>query len=213
MSNELIEHDGPQAYTPKTKASNTIPVLGVVSFLAILQCVTQFFAHEFQYQSALGAHMRQLFAPWSMLRWAGRWYAAYTDTFMRTGYVRTVTALRLIALIIARMELDSSGRRNPYLQGWARWANLKYIQPIRATAARSRSLSKLTTGKAPTGAARVYVGAWFDKRGTQYLRQNGREHDLGYAPARSGNSRTGRKLNRYFWVGRACSKIHATTKH
>ena len=43
------------------------------------------------------------------------------------------------------------------------------------------------TGKATAPAAGVYVGAWLDKRGKQhYLRHNGPEHVLCYAPTRSG---------------------------
>ena len=40
---------------------------------------TQFFAHSFQYQAALGANINHIYPPWSILGWAGKWYSIYPD--------------------------------------------------------------------------------------------------------------------------------------
>ena len=80
---------GPQVRAPRARTGKTIPILAVLSFVAGLQSATQYFAHEFQYQAALGAHVLQLYPPWSILRWAGKWYGIYPDAVMRAGLHRT----------------------------------------------------------------------------------------------------------------------------
>ena len=63
-----------------------------------------------------------------------------------------------------------SFRVNPFLHGSARWADERDI----------KAAGLLNNDG-------VYVGAWRDKRGTvRYLRHNGPEHVLCYAPTRSG---------------------------
>ena len=187
MNDKFNNAVGPQVRAPKAKAGKTIPALAVLSFLAGLQCATQFFAHDFQYQAALGGHIQHLYVPWSILHWASKWYEMYPGAFMRAGSIGlSVTAFGLIALVIVRMVLANSLTHNPYLHGSARWANLKDIQ-VSGLLPRPRTLSEVMTGKAPAAAAGVYVGAWLDKRGKQhYLRHSGPEHVLCYAPTRSG---------------------------
>jgi type IV secretion system protein VirD4 len=178
---------GPQVRAPRAKAGRTIPALAALSLLLGLQCATQFFAHEFQYQSALGAHFQHLYAPWSILHWASQWHGVYPEAILRAGSVGILpTGVGLMALVFAKMVLANSLRRNPYLHGSARWANLRDIQ-VSGLLPRRRTLWEVMTGKAATPMAGVYVGAWLDKRGRQhYLRHNGPEHVLCYAPTRSG---------------------------
>src|SRR5713226_8684594 len=120
---------GPQVRAPRAKSGRTIPALAALSLLAGLQSATQFFAHEFQYQSALGAHFQHLYAPWSILHWASKWHRVYPDAIIRAGSVGILpTGVGLMALAFAKMLLTNSLRRNPYLHGSARWANLRDIQ-------------------------------------------------------------------------------------
>jgi type IV secretion system protein VirD4 len=70
----------PQIRTPK-KAGKTIPALALLSFGAGLQCATQFFAHQFHCQAALGVHLQYLYVPWALLGWAQRWYRMYPAAF------------------------------------------------------------------------------------------------------------------------------------
>src|ERR1043166_2996450 len=147
MNDKFNNAVGPQVRAPRAKAGKTIPVLTLFTLVTGIQCATQFFAHEFQYQSALGAHIHYLYAPWSILHWAGRWYAIYPHAFLRAGSIGiTVTALGLLALLIARLVLANSVRSNPYLHGSARWANLKDIQ-VAGLLPRPRTLSEVITGK------------------------------------------------------------------
>jgi type IV secretion system protein VirD4 len=178
---------GPQVRGSAPKAGKLIPALVVVSLAAGLQSATQFFAHDFRYQAALGRHFEHVYAPWSILQWASQWYGQYPDAIMRAGSVgMIVTTLGLLGLAVTRMVLANSSRLNPYLHGSARWANLKDIQAS-GLLPRPRTLRQALTGTRPAASAGVYVGAWLDPRGhSHYLRHNGPEHVLCYAPTRSG---------------------------
>jgi len=178
---------GPQVRAKNEGPGKVIPVLAVASIVAGLQAATQFFAHDFRYQSVLGANVRQIYAPWGILEWAGKWYHQYPDAFLRAGSIGVViSGVGLLALTAARMVTANSSKVNQYLHGSARWAN---IQDIRAAGLipQERSFLKKFTGKEPQASSGVYVGAWIDKDGKQhYLRHNGPEHVLCYAPTRSG---------------------------
>ncbi len=54
---------GPQVRGSAPKAGKLIPALVVVSLAAGLQSATQFFAHDFGYQAALGRHFEHLYVP------------------------------------------------------------------------------------------------------------------------------------------------------
>lgn len=141
---------GPQVRAPKAKAGRAIPMLAALSLLGGLQCATQFFAHEFQYQAALGTHFQHLYAPWSILTWASKWHRVYRDAIVRAGSVGILpTAVALMALAFAKMLLTNSLRRNPYLHGSARWANLRDIQRS-GLLPRPRTFSEVITGRGAT---------------------------------------------------------------
>jgi type IV secretion system protein VirD4 len=92
----------------------------------------------------------------------------------------------LIGLVVAKMVLANSSKANEYLHGSARWANVKDIQAA-GLLPKARTFWQFISGKEPAASAGVYVGAWLDKNGRQhYLRHNGPEHVLCYAPTRSG---------------------------
>ncbi len=98
----------------------------------------------------------------------------------------TVTSVGLIGIVVARMVLANSTKANIYLHGSARWAAR---QDIQAAGLLPRPLPwwQRLVGKQAAPGAGVYVGAWLDKQGKQhYLRHNGPEHVLCYAPTRSG---------------------------
>ena len=50
---------GPQVRSARRGAGKAIPVLAALTLLGGFQAATQFFAHVFQYQSALGWHASQ----------------------------------------------------------------------------------------------------------------------------------------------------------
>lgn len=178
---------GPQVRAKKPQNSKALPALGAVSLVGGLQAATQFFAHTFNYQANLGANLAHVYAPWSILEWAGKWYGTYPNEFMRAGSVGMVVAtVGLLGVAIAKVVRSNSSKANEYLHGSARWAEQKDIQEA-GLLPRPRTFLEVVTGKdAPTSTG-VYVGGWEDKDGNfYYLRHNGPEHVLTYAPTRSG---------------------------
>ncbi len=167
------------------------PILMAALFLLVLvlslAAATQYFAHAFQYHAALGAHQNFLYAPWKILEWAKLWPDRYGNEFSMAGSIALMTAsLGLILLLALKRHL--SGPATSYLHGSARWAGKKDIVAAGLLPRRRSWLKVLKAqGDASSRSTGVYVGAWVDKRGRQhYLRHNGPEHVLCYAPTRSG---------------------------
>jgi len=187
MSERFNNDVGPQVRTGKKGPGKAIPILAVLTLGAGLQAATQFFAHDMRYQAALGAQDHHMYAPWAIIRWATRWYGAYPDAIMRAGSVGiTVTGVGLIGLMVARMIMANTSKVNEYLHGSARWANQTDIQNA-GLLPRTRKWHETLRQVRPIDSSGVYVGAWLDKRGAlHYLRHNGPEHVLMYAPTRSG---------------------------
>ena len=187
MKDKFNNAVGPQIRVDKPKAGHLIPVLAIVFMLAGLQSATQFFAHEFGYPSQLGPHYQHLYAPWSILLWAYQWWGLFQLSLMRAAAVgMTVTSIGLLGLMVAKVVAANSAKTNPYLHGSARWANQQDIEKAGLLPRPITFWQQLTGQQKPTSEG-VYVGAWLDKKGvTRYLRHNGAEHVLCYAPTRSG---------------------------
>ena len=187
MKDKFNNAVGPQVRVDKPKAGQLIPVLAIVFMLAGLQSATQFFAHEFGYPSQLGLHYQHLYAPWSILLWAYQSWGLFQGSLMRAAAVgMTVTSIGLLGLMVAKLVAANSAKTNPYLHGSARWANQQDIEKAGLLPRPLTFWQQLTGQQKPTSEG-VYVGAWLDKKGvTRYLRHNGAEHVLCYAPTRSG---------------------------
>ncbi|OAI06721.1 MULTISPECIES: type IV secretory system conjugative DNA transfer family protein [Methylomonas] len=187
MKDKFNNAVGPQIRAGQPRVGLVIPALAIASLVAGLQSATQFFADEFNYQSTLGPQYNHIYAPWAVLRWSSDWYGLYQESFMKAGSVGiSVTAVGLLGLIVAKMVIANSSKANPYLHGSARWANKEDIQEA-GLLPRSGGLISRLLGKKTSPVSGVYVGAWIDKNGvTRYLRHNGPEHVLCYAPTRSG---------------------------
>lgn len=178
---------GPQVRTKKSGKNKVIPALAVVSMIGGLQVATQFFAHDFAFQPVLGANVNHIYPPWKILQWAWLWDNQYHNAFVKAGSVGVIVAGGgLLCLAIAQMIQESSSKVNQYLHGSARWANIKDIQAAGLLPYPPKPWQVLM-GKGPIPNTGVYVGAWLDKDNIQhYLRHNGPEHVLCYAPTRSG---------------------------
>ncbi len=187
MKDRFNNKAGPQVRTEKSKKGQWIPVLAVVVILSGLQTATQFFAYDFGYQTQLGANYHHIYTPWSILIWSGKWYGLFPQIFMKAaGFGMTIAATGLLGLMVAKLVSQNSSQANPYLHGSARWANRHDIE-IAGLLPRPITIWQKLMGKAPLPISGVYVGAWIDKQGiTRYLRHNGAEHVLCYAPTRSG---------------------------
>lgn len=178
---------GPQLRTRHATFGKTLPALAGVSLLIGLQVATQFFAYTFRYQSGLGWNFNHVYPPWSILGWMGRWYAQYRNEFLWAGAIgMVVPVLVLLGVIVAKRMRATTGKANEQLHGSARWADRKDIIAA-GLLARPRTLLDVITGKSVQASSGVYVGGWEDKEGKfHYLRHNGPEHVLAYAPTRSG---------------------------
>jgi type IV secretion system protein VirD4 len=178
---------GPQVRAGKRRAGKVIPALAVLALGSGLQAATQFFARAFKYQPALGPHLDHVYPPWGIIQWASKWHSQYPDALIHAGSVGiSVAGIGLIGLVVTKMVLVNSSRANEYLHGSARWANIKDIRAA-GLLPKKRTISQLIARKARAASSGVYVGAWIDKNGKQhYLRHNGPENVLCYAPPRSG---------------------------
>jgi type IV secretion system protein VirD4 len=178
---------GPMEKRAPQGNNRVVQMMAVFFMLGGMQAATQFFAYRFQYQPQLGAHFNHIYAPWSIIEWADQWYFKYPDIFelsMSMGVV--FSGAGLIVTLIVKMVADNSARPNSSLHGSARWAEMKDIQAARLLPEK-KSFFKNLFAKKRLQNDFVYVGAWQDNRGvTHYLKHNGAEHVLCYAPTRSG---------------------------
>jgi type IV secretion system protein VirD4 len=187
MKDRFNHTAGPQRRVDPAKSGTIIPVLAVISLLAGFQSATQFFAYEFGYQPQLGAHYQHLYAPWRILIWTYQWADLFQTNILKAASVGiTVTASSLLGLMIVKRVSANSAKINPYLHGSARWANRHDIEQAGLLSATPMFWQRLT-GKDRVSGGGVYIGAWRDSHGViHYLRHNGAEHVLCYAPTRSG---------------------------
>jgi type IV secretion system protein VirD4 len=187
MSDKFNNAVGPQIRNRRLGTGMLIPALTLLTLAGGLQSATQYFASDLRFHDALGVHANHFYAPWAILQWAEKWYAVYPDAFMRAGSVGVVVAgIGMICLVVVKMLIANTAKANKYLHGSARWANRVDIESA-GLLARRRTWLEALTRKAPASHSGVYVGAWLDKWGkSHYLRHDGPEHVLTYAPTRSG---------------------------
>ncbi len=163
---------GPQTRRKSGGKDKVVPLVASLSLVAGAQAATQYFAHTFHYQATLGANIHRIYAPWAILQWYSKWGDQFHHYFFAASSIGAmVAAAGLVGAGVLKSIRSNSSKANEYLHGSARWANQKDIQEA--------GLLGNDEG--------VYVGAWEDKAGTRYyLRHNGPEHVLTYAPTRSG---------------------------
>ena len=174
-------------HTTKSKQSKLLSVLAIVFLVGGFQTATQYFAYTCAYHASLGSNISHIYAPWSILLWAFKWYNQYPDLFIRAGGIGlVVVTVGLLCATVAKALLSNTSKANKSLHGSARWAERKEIEEA-GLLPRKRTFSEIITGKAAPPATGVYVGGWQDKNGKfLYLRHSGPEHVLTYAPTRSG---------------------------
>lgn len=173
MKTKDLNNDiGPQLREPQKKVSKwMLGLFFLVSFCFSLQGATQLVAYKFGYHFSLGTSINHLYAPWGILSWYAKWGSLYSSIF-KAGISMFVmlNSLFLIGFVLAKKN-KSKTNVSQYLHGSARWATKNDIKKA--------SLLNNDEG--------VYVGAYEDNKGVvHYLRHNGPEHILTYAPTRSG---------------------------
>jgi type IV secretion system protein VirD4 len=163
---------GPQIRTVAKRPDKSIGrILAIAAFVMGLASATQIFAHVFVYQAVLGNSFHHLYAPWKILEWAWLYCNDYPVAIKKAASVGIVVSSALmIAAFFLRIVSSNSSKAYEFIHGSARWANKSDI----------KAASLL-------GNSGVYIGAWIDKdHHHHYLRHNGPEHILCFAPTRSG---------------------------
>ena len=148
-------------------------------------CATQYAAAQFKWQSALGRPMfcwaRKtpcVYVPWAWATWtaktmlnsrseeAVRWTLVKSYGIVLGGFFAAWITFYIAQSIRVRQQAAQA----KHLHGSAQWASRKDI--IRSDLM--------------TAAHGVYVGAWRDRKKLRYLRHNGPDHVLAFAPTRTG---------------------------
>lgn len=133
---------------------------------------TQVMAWKFRYHAALGKPLYgHWYAPWDWLVWLVRFYDSHQKTVTAgLAVFAAVIGVGMMWLILQATlkKRDSSAIAD--LHGSAHWAERQEIEEAGLL-----------------GNNGVYVGAWQDERGkVHYLRHDGPEHIIAFAPTRSG---------------------------
>lgn len=158
-----------------TQVKNYILSLVIIFTLLFFGNVaaTQYLADQFQFHPALGKPLfEHYYNPFSWIFWSANFRGYYPD-FFKLFFLKisAVTALIFSVYILIRFMVLRGSKAIEGLHGTAHWATKKEIDNMGVLGQKEG----------------VYIGGWLDKKGdTQYLRHNGPEHVLAFAPTRSG---------------------------
>lgn len=147
--------------------------------LIVSTIATQYLASAFDYHPSLGSPVfGNFYWPWSWGVWAMKWWPVHTELMQRA--VTIFTAGSTLALVVYALGLVFLSRRAQAIEGLhgtAHWATKKEIEN---TGLLAKDKKKVQEG--------AYVGAWKDEKTGRlnYLRHDGPEHILAFAPTRSG---------------------------
>lgn len=148
----------------------------VVFFLLLVlanQAATQYVANIFAYHPNLGEPIyKHIYWFWKWIFWSAEYFNTYGYIF-KTVYVSMAAAIifLLTLFFILRLLVLRKAKRHTDVHGTAHWAE--------ADEMKSMNILDQDDG--------VYIGGWSDAKGKlHYLRHNGPEHILGFAPTRSG---------------------------
>jgi type IV secretion system protein VirD4 len=156
---------------------------GLFLLFAANVAATQFIAYRFAYQRALGSPLVRfktitLYQPFAWVMWVWR-YAGSADPGVKNPILAGVAIVVFSSILTMAAFFAVNFRRARKLStntedihGSARWATERDIHDTGLLGSRQG----------------VYVGGWFNERTNHlhYLRHNGPEHILAFAPTRSG---------------------------
>ena len=181
---------GPERFESKNKPKQValkLTILAASSFLGMWGS-TQYLAHTFQYQPALGPNFEHLYAPWKIFEWELNWHNAYPKIFEQAEYIMFGGLFAgFLLVIIATLIAESKLKGNKYLHGSARWSNVQDIIDAGLVRVTKGFGGKIQYIQPDIHDPVVYVGAFRDKYNKfHYLTHSGPEHVLCFAPTRSG---------------------------
>tara|TARA_R110002126_G_scaffold11644_2_gene51844 strand:- start:942 stop:2792 length:1851 start_codon:yes stop_codon:yes gene_type:complete len=155
---------GPQVRQKRhPKLNKTLMLLVVLALLISMQIGTQFVAYKFS--------LNHVYPPWQVLIWHLKYHAYHPDYFDAASGLMVMSSSLFFMLLVFSVKHSKQDNVSEYLHGSARWANQEDLK--------NAGLIGHDEG--------VYVGAIEDNKGNiHYLRHNGPEHILCYAPTRSG---------------------------
>ena len=160
---------------PKGQVKNF--TFSIVTFFVLLivvnQVATQYIAKIFDYHKNLGEPIfGHIYWFWKWIVWSRDYFSTYGYIFKGVYISMAVAILALLVLFyIMRLFAIRKAQKHTDIHGTAHWATQKEIE----------DMGVLNQNEG------VYIGAWEDKKGrVKYLRHNGPEHILAFAPTRSG---------------------------
>ncbi|MGD9887886.1 MAG: IncP-type conjugal transfer protein TraG [Halothiobacillaceae bacterium] len=149
---------------------------GLLMLLTVTVITTQYLAAALDYQAALGAPViGKIYAPWMFAIWL--WEYGNVPALKSIVFVAYVMLIGGAAVAVVGAALISYWYRRKFgnvgmdsLHGSAHWASEDEIKEMGVF-----------------DSAGVFIGAWKNPRGDiQYLRHDGPEHIMAFAPTRSG---------------------------
>lgn len=144
----------------------------VIAIIVISSIGTQYLARTFNYSPALGETLAyDLYNPFSWIFWSIKYNSNYPDFFRKFYLIMcSLIALAFLFFVIIKIAYSRKSKAIKDLHGSAHWASLDEIKE---------------TGVLNTNQG-VYIGGYQYKNTLHYLRHNGPEHVLCFAPTRSG---------------------------
>ncbi len=150
-----------------------VSFLGVVLALLLLNIfATQYLAYSFEYHPELGDKGSfGLYNPFAWIDWSYKYSTSNPELFKKfyiylgLGLIASFVVFILIKLIFLRKSVAIDD-----LHGSAHWATLEEI----------KNMGIMNSDKG------VYIGGYQHKKNLNYLRHNGAEHAIVFAPTRSG---------------------------
>jgi len=156
------------------QVSNYFVSLFIVSILFILanSVATQYVASYFNYHASLGTPFYQnYYNPFNWIIWQVEYFNTYHDFFKILNITMVFAFMGVfIVFILMRLFVLRRAREHNDVHGTAHWMQTKELEKT--------GLLKEKTG--------VYIGGVEYKRELRYLKHNGAEHILAFAPTRSG---------------------------
>lgn len=143
-----------------------------LGFLAMSCIATQYLAQHFNYSPNLGeTFLYGYYNPFNWIIWTMNYYSyypAFFDDFLI--YVSGGICLSFMIFIVVKLFFLRQAKAIKDLHGSAHWASLDEI----------KKMGILDNKEG------VYIGGFMHNKSTQYLRHNGPEHTIAFAPTRSG---------------------------
>lgn len=170
---------GEYSFQKQRGGGKKLMVFGLLLIILSMIVATQRFGNEHKLKGGIQIAGYRLYAPWKIIGWMSAYksragnIAPFQGSLALLG-AGTFMGIAVIALGV-RKARGAKGGSLDSVHGSAKWAIREQIEA-----------ASLLPRKGQSGAG-VYVGGWVDKKDCQYyLRHNGKEHILCFAPTRSG---------------------------